>query len=64
MTMKGETVLSGAPHPGTDLEVLESGAGFYLGYRDTDGAPYSRESRYMPEKLAHTMLQLLRTASD
>jgi hypothetical protein len=61
--IKGETVLTGAPHPGTDLEVLESGAGFYLGYRDTDGAPYSRESLYMDQEIAHTMLKLLRNSS-
>lgn len=44
--LKGETVLSGAPHPGTPLLILQSGAGYYLGYLDTDGAPYSRETVY------------------
>lgn len=57
----GETVLSGAPHPGTAPEVMESGAGFYIGFRDTDGAPYCRESRYMENReLAETVLMLLR----
>lgn len=63
MTMRGETVLSGAPHPGTDLEVLESGAGFYLGYRDTDGTPYSRETLYMTKDMADKLILLLRTGS-
>jgi hypothetical protein len=45
--MKGETVLSGAPHPTTPLEILESPAGFFLGFRDADGSPYSRETEYM-----------------
>lgn len=42
----GETVLSGAEHPKTQLEVMSSAAGYYLGFRDTDGAPYSRETVY------------------
>lgn len=45
-----ETVLTGATHPGTKLEVLESVAGFYLGYRDKDGAPYSRETCYFGDR--------------
>lgn len=44
--IKGETVLTGAEHPGTKLLVLESSAGYYLGFLDKDGAPYSRESDY------------------
>ena len=58
--MKGETVLSGAQHPGTELEVLSSNAGFYLGYRDEDGLPYSRETMYMSEDTATHMLLLIR----
>lgn len=31
------------------LQVMESQAGFYIGRRDTDGSPYSRESQeYWP----------------
>ena len=47
---KGETVVSGAPHPGTELEVLESPAGFYLGYLAKSGEPYSRETQYFTER--------------
>lgn len=50
--LKGETVLNGAPHPGTPLIVMESTAGFYLGYKDADGGPYSRESRYFVSRIA------------
>lgn len=46
MAMKGETVLLGGPHPGTELQVMSSAAGYYVGYPDTDGAPYSRETVY------------------
>lgn len=42
----GETVASGAKHPGTKLSVLQSAAGFYIGYLSEDGFPYSRESGY------------------
>lgn len=42
----GETVLSGAKHPGTAPEVMSTAAGYYIGYRDEDGLPYSRESGY------------------
>lgn len=45
--MKGETVLSGAPHPGTKMEIMESGAGYYLGFRTKKGEPYTRETHYM-----------------
>lgn len=48
----GETVATGAKHPGTPLRVLKSAAGFYLGYLDTDGCPYSRESGYFPTQEA------------
>ena len=56
MTFK-ETVLQGAAHPHTELEVLESPAGFYLGFRDADGSPYSRESCYFGER--HSAYQVL-----
>jgi hypothetical protein len=59
--MKGETVLSGAPHPGTELEVMESVGGFYLGFRDTDGAPYTRETQYFRNRdLAEMVLKTTR----
>jgi hypothetical protein len=45
-----ETVLQGAAHPHTELEVLESAAGFYLGFRDADGSPYSRETCYFGDR--------------
>lgn len=44
--IKGETVGTGAEHPGTELKVLRSNAGYYIGHLDVDGAPYSRESGY------------------
>lgn len=46
MTMKGETVLTGGEHPGTMPEVMHSGAGWYVGFRDEHGLPYSRETCY------------------
>jgi hypothetical protein len=56
-----ETVLTGAKHPGTDLEVLESGGGFYVGFRDVDGAPYSRESVYFAVRAsAFQTLEMMR----
>lgn len=51
----GETILSGAKSSCTQcntklrLEVLKSGAGFYLGTQCGCG-PYSRESRYFPTR--------------
>lgn len=61
MTIKGETVLTGAPHPGTDLSVMHSGAGYYLGFPDIDGGPYSRESGYFPDhESADRVLSVLR----
>ena len=59
--LRRETVLSGAEHPGTKLEVLESVAGWYLGFRAQDGSPYSRESRYFRTKRgAQSLLDCLR----
>lgn len=61
MAMKGETVLLGATHPGTKLKVLRSAAGWYLGFTDDDGQPYTRESVYLPmESEAHKLLTFLR----
>lgn len=57
-----ETVLAGGKHPGTTMEVLKSGAGYYLGFCDKDGAPYSRESVYFGDaQLAKQVLSYLRT---
>jgi hypothetical protein len=58
--LKGETVLSGGEHPGTELEIMESPAGWYLGFRDKDGAPYSRETEYMTETSAFLMYRAIR----
>ena len=41
-----ETVIAGAPDPGTPPKVLSSPAGYYVGYCDSDGLPYSRETEY------------------
>lgn len=44
--MFAETVSAGAPHPGTEPEVMSTAAGYYIGFRDEDGLPYSRETGY------------------
>ncbi len=48
MALTGETVHRGAklPYPEAKLEVCVSAAGFYLGYTDKDGLPWTRESGY------------------
>jgi uncharacterized protein (DUF1015 family) len=56
----GETVLSGAKHPNTELKVLKSPAGYYVGFLDKDGCAYSRESHYVSEQVAHAILVALR----
>lgn len=57
----GETVLRGATHPGTKLQVLESPAGFYIGFIDETLCPYSRESNYFATReLAQLVLNELR----
>lgn len=58
--IKRETVLSGADHPGTEIKVLSTPAGYYLGFLDKDGSPYSRETEYMPLEQAQLMLHLMR----
>ena len=59
--INGETVLSGAPHPGTELKILSTNAGYYLGFLDADGFPYSRESEYMSPAEVVALLRKLRT---
>ena len=56
----GETVISGAPHPGTPLQVLFSAAGYYLGYLTQEGEPYSRETAYMSMAAAESLLGAFR----
>jgi len=59
--MKGETVLTGGEHPGTELEIMESPAGWYLGFRDKDGMPYSRETQYLyTQHQAQIVLDIIR----
>lgn len=59
----GETVLSGAPDPGTPMRVLCSAAGWYVGYTDPLGYPYSRETQYLPSRpAAERALQLIEEA--
>ncbi len=45
MASGSETVHGGATHPGTKLKVMRSAAGFYLGYTDVGGMPYSPGNR-------------------
>ena len=54
--LRKETVLSGAKHPGTDPKIMRSTAGYYIGFEDTDGSPYSRETHYM--ELGFTQIAL------
>ena len=58
-----ETVLSGAEHPGTKLEVIHSSSGgWYVGFFSKDGTPYSRESRYFRTRQgAESLLSALRS---
>lgn len=44
-----ETVIAGAENPGTQPEVMQSAAGYYIGYRDEVGMPYSRETDYFAD---------------
>jgi hypothetical protein len=54
MALPGETVRLGAPHPYEDAmpKIMQSAAGFYVGYSCEDGSPYSRESGYYPSREA------------
>ena len=63
MMLPKETVLSGAEHPGTELVLMNNQEyinTFYLGFRDKDGMPYSRETEYMTREQAEMILSLLR----
>jgi hypothetical protein len=62
MTLPEETVLTGAAHPGTELQILSSAAGYYLGFLDAQGAPYSRETNYMAHPVAAVLFEKIRTA--
>ena len=57
--MRKETVLSGAEHPGTELKVMNSGNGYYLGFATKDGMPYSRETTYFGDR--PSAIQVLRS---
>lgn len=56
----GETVLTGGKHPGTELKLMYSPNGYYLGFEDKDGQPYSRETDYIGENTAILLLELIR----
>lgn len=64
MARPNETVVLGATHPGTALRLLRSNAGWYLGYLDKDGQPYSRETMYFnSEAEARLILSYFRTTN-
>jgi hypothetical protein len=56
--LPGETVMSGAdlPYPRARPKVLQSAAGFFIGFVEADGSPYSRETEYMDSYRAEEML--------
>ena len=56
----GETVLTGGNHPGTELKMMFSPNGYYLGFRDKNGDAYSRETDYISESVALLILELIR----
>lgn len=61
--IRGETVLTGARHPGTELKVLHSPAGWYLGFTE-GGMPYTRETEYFDNiTTAQEVLSWFRRAS-
>lgn len=62
--MAGETVYSGAPHPGTDLAASASPAGYYVGFHDKDGAPYSRETPYFKDFETACQVRLILSRLD
>jgi len=56
MVMMGETVETGAEIPkGSVLSVMRSAAGYFLGYEDEDGSPYTRESGYFQSSESATV---------
>jgi len=63
MTLPNETVLTGAAHPGTELQILESPGGYYLGFLNRDGGHYSRETIYLTYADAAAMLEMVRLTS-
>jgi hypothetical protein len=58
-----ETVLTGADHPGTQIQILNTPAGYYLGFIDKTGHPYSRETVYMSKKEAESVISYFRGAA-
>jgi len=52
MALPGECVSTGAapPYEGAAPEICQSAAGYYVGYLDEDGQPYSRESDYYADR--------------
>ena len=57
-----ETVMQGAAHPGTKLKVMQSAAGYYLGFAmEGNDQPYSRETVYFGDRgSAEQVLKLFR----
>jgi hypothetical protein len=62
MALANETVLLGAVHPGTELEICCTPGGYFLGFKDRDGSHYSRETHYMTYQDAVRMMELVRSA--
>jgi len=48
MVLPKECVTTGAglPHPGALPQVMNSAAGYYIGYQTSEGEPWSRETGY------------------
>jgi len=58
-----ETVTTGAPNPGTEPDVMSTPGGHYVGYRDKDGLPYTRETGYTNDlSIAQTWLEQFKSA--
>jgi hypothetical protein len=57
-TLPPKGMLAAAAGKAFALEVCKSAAGFYIGTRDEDGAPFTRESReyWQKRELAETAL--------
>lgn len=72
--MRGETILTDAPEVCSEcgknvlesLEVMSSGAGWYIGTQcDCGPAPYSRESKYIPDyESADKIMQAIKNAME